>query len=84
MTIKGRIHREFVRNTPTLFPVAKIKSLAASQKSGARKKQRIAPGLDIEFHETEDGTDIMPAPTVAGWLDLLEILANTWSIAGAF
>ena len=81
--ILGRTHREFMRYAPTIFPVMKVKSLANAQKGGKKKRQRLAPGLDLELLDVDEGEQ-EGATTFLDWLELLEMLGNTWSVAGAF
>jgi len=84
-SLLGRAHREFRKCAPTMFPVSKVRTIATSRMAVPPTKRRISEGLYV----TIDGdTAIEGEEDLSGslfvYLDLLEVLTNTWSIAGAF
>jgi len=79
----GRISREFQKRTPSMYAVSRVKSLARALKSSSAKRQRLGDRFALDyFDDYADGTD--EADTLAGWLRNLEILTNTWALAGCF
>ena len=82
-SLLGRVSREFQRRQPSMFAVSRVKCLARAQKSSNAKRQRVADGLNLEwFGELNDVTD--DTDTLAKWLRNLDVLANTWALAGCF
>jgi len=79
----GRVSREFQRKQPTMFAVGRVKSLARAQMGSTSKRQRVADGIALEvFDGLGDITD--DADTLAKWFRNLEVLSNTWALAGCF
>ena len=82
-TLLGRISREFARKQPSMFAVARVKSLARAQKSSVSKRQRLSDSFALEMldghGDTSEETD-----TLARWFRNLEVFANTWALAGCF
>ena len=66
-----------------MYAVSRVKSLARALKSSSAKRQRLGDRFALDyFDDYADGTD--EADTLAGWLRNLEILTNTWALAGCF
>ena len=80
--ILGRLHREFLRRKPTLFTISKLRTIASTHKGGTPKKRRVAPGVELTIGDDTEG-DISTASVLA-FFNALEILTNTWSVAGIF
>ena len=82
-TLLGKISREFGRRGPTLFPVARVKSLARAQKSAVSKRQRVGDSFAIDMFDGH-GDESDDADTLAKWFSNLDVLSNTWALAGCF
>ena len=66
-----------------MFAVGRVKSLARAQKAATSKRQRLGDQFAIEmFDPLGDVPD--DADSLAKWLRSLDILANTWALAGCF
>ena len=76
----GRIRREFEKSLPTMFPLARVRSLAISQKPVSAKKTRIGEGAFLETGEIPE-SDI---GSTRKWLRSLEVLTTTWFVAGCY
>jgi len=80
----GRVFREFQSKKPTLYPVAKVKSLASVQaKVGGVAKRRLGDRITMCF-DGQDEDDLDNVGTVLEYFTSLEVLGNTWAVAGAF
>ena len=80
----GRIYREFQARKPTLIPVAKVRSLSDSQSrvSGSSRRRlgdRLA--LIVDGEGDEDTSDVV---LFMQFITTLEVLGNTWAVAGTF
>ena len=83
-SLLGRVRREFDRRTPTPFPVTRVRSLAATQKGAPTKHRKLADNLSITIGGPGDDEDGESGGGLYAWLSSLEVLCNTWSIAGVF
>jgi len=63
----GRVYREFVRLTMTLYAVSNVKVLAQARKGQPAKKHRVHSRLSFETHEPGEDADV-GAPGVRGGL----------------
>ena len=83
-SLLGRVFREFQAWKPTLYPLSKVRSLASVQsKASSSAKRRVGDRVTLTF----DGQDDEPADEASTILCLLwelEVLANTWVVAGAY
>jgi len=83
-SLLGRVFREFQARKPTLYPVAKVKSLASVQaKIGGATRRKVGDRVTLCFEGQEDDT-MDNVGSVYDYFTLLEILSNTWAVGGAF
>ena len=82
-TLFGRIYREFQSCKITMFPVAKVKTAAALQSRQPATRRKLAESLSIVIENSPDDDEIACGSLLV-FLELLEVLANTWGITGAF
>ena len=82
-TLLGRVYREFVRLTMTLYAVSNVKVLAQARKGQPAKKHHVHSRLSFETHEPGEDPDV-GAPGVRVFLEKLEALTNTWAVAGCY
>ena len=82
--IVGRLRREFEAKQPNLFPLDRVRSLAAARATGPAKKQRLGDNIALEWcDEAED------KPVASDWhsrsfFEKLDILCFAWAIVGCF
>jgi len=82
-SLLARIFREFKKGSPTLFAVSKVRSLAYSQKGKDAKRTKLGGKYSL-YCENDEEPDDEVVGTFYGYIDRLEVLTNTWSIAGVF
>eukprot|EP00439_Symbiodinium_sp_Y106_P043809 s5030_g5.t1 len=76
----GRLYRELTRCTPTLLPIAKIRSLAFCNRSQAQER-KISLSGQVSIRVDNDVSE-MPVANVFQYYQGLRILANGLSIVG--
>jgi len=77
----GRIHREFIKLTPTMLALSRVRSLAQSQSGTAPKKKRMGD-VTVIIGDEEVASEL--DGTLFRFIDLLEVLTNTWAVGGHF
>ena len=78
----GRVRREFERGCPTMYPVNKVKSFFQQSRSGEPKRHKMGEHVSAIFDQDFDE----PSPTVKfrHLMSKMEVLVNTWALAGCF
>ena len=78
----GRVRREFERRCPTMYPVNKVKSFFQQSRSGEPKRHKMGEHVSATFEQDFDE----PSPTVKfrHLMSKMEVLVNTWALAGCF
>ena len=81
-TLLGRVYREFQARKPTIYPVAKVRSLVfVNALHCGPKKQRVSEKLSMIIEGQEDDTPDLIG-TLVHYFTAHEVLANTWVVAG--
>ena len=80
----ARFHREFIRRRPTVFQLGMLVTAADSSKALPAKRQKMAAKVDIVIGGGEADKVPLPIGSLLQILNSLEVMANTWAIAGAF
>ena len=79
----GRVNREFARRQPTQLPVARVKTLASTQRGAPSKSRRLSTGVALTF-EGADEEEEACVLGVYGFLTLLRVLCTTRAVAGSY
>jgi len=79
----GRIHREFERRQPSMYPVSRVRTLAFVQHRAPAKKTKITDRIHLELDGDSDGEETNAQP-MADWANKLEVLCLGWAISGTF
>jgi len=82
--IVARFHREFLRRRPTVFQLSQLVTAADSSKLLPAKRQKLAARVDIVISGGEGDTTPLPIGSLLQILNSLEVVANTWAVAGAY
>ena len=78
-TLLGRIHREFVGWKPSMFPVAKARSLKMAVKGTGRAKRQCGAGVSVVI-DGEDDEESLDIRFFYEYVDELTVLSNTWAL----
>ena len=81
-TLLGRVRREFEKQTPSFLPLAKIRSIHTQTRTEDPKKHKAGEGITLVI-ENEFQTQ-RPSMKYRAVLLRLEVLANTWGMAGCY
>ena len=81
-TLLGRVQREFLRRTPTVFRISRVRTRAQSAVSTSAKRQKISDQMSIHFNSGEPEERRISG--VLEFLRQLRVLGNTWAMAGNF
>ena len=81
-TLLGRVQREFLRCTPTVFRISRVRTRAQSTVSTPAKRQKISDQMSIHFNSGEPEERRISG--VLEFLRQLRVLGNTWAMAGNF
>ena len=82
--IVARFHREFIRRRPTVFQLSMLVTAADSSKALPAKRQKLAANVDIVISGAEADKVPLPIGSLLQILNSLEVVANTWAVAGAY
>ena len=78
----GRVRREFEKQTPSFLPLAKVRSIHTQTRTEEPKKHKAGDGIPLviesEFHSQR------PSMRYRAVMLRLEVLANTWGMAGCY
>jgi len=80
-TLVGRVYREFQAFKPTVYSVAKVKTLAISQSKPLAAKRRMGNGVTITMDNEDDDED-SGCLSLLHYLMAMEVLGNTWVLCG--
>ena len=81
-TLLGRVQREFLRRTPTVFRISRVRTRAQSAVSTSAKRQKISDQMSIHFNSGEPEERRISG--VLEFLRQLRVFGNTWAMAGNF
>ena len=82
-SLLGRCHREFQAYKPSMFPVSRVKTVATVQKKEPAAKRQCGGGVSIVIERDEDD-EAHAILSFLEFIDGLDILGNTWTVAGSF
>jgi hypothetical protein len=79
-SLTSRFRREFDRRQPSMFALARGRSLAATSRSAPVKRSRVSEGVVMEFRDT----DVDESTSFLHMLEQMDLFALTWAVAGCF
>ena len=82
-TLLGRVFREFQKWKPSMYAISKVKSVAITQHSTHSAKRHCGGGVTVTV-DGEDDADGYSMAMFLSFLYALEVLCNTWALAGCF
>jgi len=78
-----RIHREFERRQPPMYPVSRVRTLAFVQHRAPATKTKLTDRVHLELDGDSDGEETNAQP-MADSANKLEALCFGWAISGSF
>ena len=79
----GRVYREFQKWKPSMFPVAKVKSVALTNSAPKVTKRQVGMGVTMVL-DGDDDSEGYSTTLFLYFLHALHVLANTWALAGCY